>query len=158
MDVAADTLQKALRINLDRRWYGTVAEIGAGQEVARWTTSRGDDTCFFAFADTVVARSYQGGNECHGWMGVKFQAHPHDEPSQIVLHVRMLDDSAELQQEALGIVGVNLLHAAFFEHHEPDQVVLSLLDRLTTGRIEIDMLHFKGPPTCSGAPPSASGS
>ncbi|WP_432523228.1 TonB-dependent receptor [Kineococcus sp. SYSU DK006] len=198
MEIAADTLQKALRINLDPRWYGTIAEIGAGQEVARWffraggaagtvaksmsaydmavsdavygksdryvslgrlqamlqhelslnverlSEARGDDTCFFAFADTVVARSYRGGNECHGWMGVRFQAHPNDEPSQIVLHVRMLDDDASLQQEALGIVGVNLLHAAFFERHEPDQVVASLLDRLSTGRIEIDLIQFRG--------------
>ncbi|GAB3217134.1 hypothetical protein GCM10027586_10560 [Kineococcus gypseus] len=198
MEIAADTLQKALRINLDPRWYGTIAEIGAGQEVARWffraggaagtvaksmsaydmavsdavygksdryvslgrlqamlqhelslnverlSEARGDDTCFFAFADTVVARSYRGGNECHGWMGVRFQAHPNDEPSQIVLHVRMLDDDASLQQEALGIVGVNLLHAAFFERHEPDQVVASLLDRLSTGRIEIDLVQFRG--------------
>ena len=193
-----DTLQKALRINLDPRFYGTVAEIGAGQEVARWffraggaagtiaksmsaydmevsdavygksdryvslgrlqamltheldlnverlTDSRGDATSFFAFADTVAGRSYAGGNECHGWMGVRFQARPHDEPSQIVLHVRMLDDDAKLQQEALGVVGVNLLHAAFFEHHQPDQLVTSLLDQLTTGRIEIDMIAFKG--------------
>jgi len=198
VDTAADTLQKALRINLEPRWYGTIAEIGAGQEVARWFfraggaagtvaksmsaydmavsdavyghsdryvsrgrlqamldheldlnverlgPSRGDDTCFFAFADTVVARSYRGGNECHGWMGVRFQAHPDDEPSQIVLHVRMLDDAAGLQQEALGIVGVNLLHAAFFERYEPDQLVESLLDRLSTGRIEIDMVQFHG--------------
>ena len=198
MDVGADTLQKALQINLDLRWYGTIAEIGAGQEVARWffraggaagtvaksmsaydmavsdavygkadryvskgrlqamldheyqlnldrlDEARGDDTAFFAFADTVVARSYRGGNECHGWMGVKFQSHPHDEASQIVLHVRMLDSEAAQQQEALGIVGVNLLHAAFFRHHEPEQVVESLLDQLTTGRIEIDMIELKG--------------
>ncbi|GAB7190861.1 hypothetical protein NUM3379_15680 [Kineococcus sp. NUM-3379] len=198
MEIAADTLQKALRINLDPRWYGTIAEIGAGQEVARWffraggaagtvaksmsaydmavsdavygksdryvsrgrlqamlehelslnierlSDSRGDDTCFFAFADTVVARSYKGGNECHGWMGVRFQAHPHDEPSQIVIHVRMLDESAAQQQEALGIVGVNLLHAAFFQRHEPDQILAALLDRLSTGRIEIDLVQFRG--------------
>ncbi len=198
MDVGEDTLQKALRINLDPRWYGTIAEIGAGQEVARWffraggaagtvaktmsaydmavsdavygrsdryvsqgrvqamlqheytlnverlSESRGDDTCFFAFADTVVARSYRGGNECHGWMGVRFQAHPEDEPNEILVHVRMLDDDAAQQQEALGIVGVNLLHAAFFERHEPDQVVASLLDRLNTGRIEVDMIKFSG--------------
>ena len=198
MEPSTDTLQKALRVNLDPRWYGTVAEIGAGQEVARWFfragaaagtvaksmsaydmevsdavygksdryvslgrleamlehelglnverlgETRGDTTCFFAFADTVVARSYRGGNECHGWMGVRFQAHPRDEHSQIVLHVRMLDADAALQQEALGIVGVNLLHAAFFERHEPEQVVRSLLDRLSTGRIEIDMIQFRG--------------
>jgi hypothetical protein len=198
MEPAADTLQKALRINLDPRWYGTIAEIGAGQEVARWffraggaagtvaksisaydmavsdavygksdryvsmgrlqamldlefqlnldrlNAERGDSNAFFAFADTVVARSYKGGNECHGWMGVKFQSHVHDEPSQIILHVRMLDAEASLQQEALGVVGVNLLHAAFFQHHEPEQLVESLLDRLTTGRIEIDMIQLKG--------------
>jgi hypothetical protein len=198
MEAAADTLQKALRINLDPRWYGTIAEIGAGQEVARWffraggaagtvaktisaydmavsdavygkseryvskgrlqamldheyalnlerlETHRGDDNAFFAFADTVVARSYRGGNECHGWMGVKFQSHQHDEPSQIVVHVRMLDEEAALQQEALGVVGVNLLHGAFFQHHEPEALVESLLDRLTTGRIEIDMIELTG--------------
>jgi hypothetical protein len=198
MDAGVDTLQKALQINLDPRWYGTIAEIGAGQEVARWffraggaagtvaksmsaydmavsdavygksdryvsqgrlqamldrefqlnldrlSDQRGDDTSFFAFADTVVARSYRGGNECHGWMGVKFQSHPGDEPSQIVLHVRMLDPEAPQQQEALGIVGVNLLHAAFFQFHEPERLVESLLDRLTTGRIEIDLLELTG--------------
>jgi hypothetical protein len=198
MDAPTDTLQKALRINLDPRWYGTIAEIGAGQEVARWffraggaagtvaksisaydmavsdaiygksdryvsmgrlqamldleyqlnldrlEAERGESNAFFAFADTVVARSYRGGNECHGWMGVKFQSHVHDDPSQIILHVRMLDAEASLQQEALGVVGVNLLHAAFFEHHEPEKLVESLLDRLTTGRIEIDMVELKG--------------
>lgn len=198
MEPGVDTLQKALRINLDPRWYGTLAEIGAGQEVARWffraggaagtvaktisaydmavsdavygrsdryvsmgrlqsmldrefelnlerlDEQRGDDNAFFAFADTVVARSYSGGNECHGWMGVKFQSHQHDEPSQIVLHVRMLDAEASLQQEALGVVGVNLLHGAFFDHHQPDAVVEGLLDRLTTGRIEVDMIQFSG--------------
>ena len=194
----SDTHQKALQINLDPRWYGTIAEIGAGQEVARWffrvggaagtvaksmsaydmavsdavygkadryvsasrlqgmldkefalnverlDSERGDDNCFFAFADTVVARSFKGGNECHGWMGVKFQAQQHDEPSQIVMHVRMLDVEAWLQQEALGIIGVNLLYGAFFHHHESDKLIESLLDRLTTGRIEIDMIEFRG--------------
>jgi hypothetical protein len=198
MEAGADTLQKALQINLDPRWYGTIAEIGAGQEVARWFfraggaagtvaksmsaydmavsdavygkadryvskgrlqamldrefqlnldrlgDHRGDETAFFAFADTVVARSYRGGNECHGWMGVKFQSRPHDEPSQIVVHVRMLDPEAPQQQEALGVVGVNLLHAAFFEYHQPERLIESLLDQLTTGRIEIDMIELKG--------------
>jgi hypothetical protein len=112
--------------------------------VDRLGDERGDSTSFFAFADTVVARSFRGGNECHGWMGVKFQAQAHDEPSQIVMHVRMLDIEAWLQQEALGIVGVNLLYGAFFEHHEPERLIESLLDRLTTGRIEIDMIQFRG--------------
>ena len=177
IDIGEDTHQKALRVNLDPRWYGTVAEIGAGQEVARWFfrvggaagtiaksisaydmavsdaiygeadryvsagrlqamldheyqlnlerlgDKRGDTTSFFAFANTVVARSYKGNNECHGWMGLKFQAHPRDDPSQVILHVRMLDVEASLQQEAIGVVGINLLHGAFFQHHEPEALL-----------------------------------
>jgi hypothetical protein len=192
------THQKALKINLDPMFYGTFAEIGAGQEVARWffkvgaaagtisksisaydmavsdaiygrckryvsrerlqgmldyehglnlerlESSRKDSTAFFAFANTVAARNYLGTNECHGWMGVKFQAHPRDDNSQIIIHVRMLDRENDLQQEVLGIVGVNLLYAAFFLHHRPESILESLLDNLTTQRIEIDMIEFSG--------------
>jgi len=112
--------------------------------LSRLRESRGDTTAFFAFADTVSARNFKGTNECHGWMGVRFQAHPRDQDSQIILHVRMLDTENALQQEALGIVGVNLLYGAFFLNHEPDELVESLLDNLTTRRIEIDMIEFSG--------------
>lgn len=105
---------------------------------------RGDTTAFFAFADTVSARNFQGTNECHGWMGIKFQAHPRDDDSQIIIHVRMLDGEAALQQEALGIVGVNLVYGAFALNHEPELLVNSLLDGLSTSRIEIDMIEFSG--------------
>ena len=92
----------------------------------------------------MSARNFKGTNECHGWMGVRFQAHPRDQDSQIIIHVRMLDTENALQQEALGIVGVNLLYGAFFLHHEPDKLIESLLDNLTTQRIEIDMIEFSG--------------
>ncbi|WP_315851667.1 TonB-dependent receptor [Aureliella helgolandensis] len=110
----------------------------------RLRESRGDTTSFFAFADTVSARNFHGTNECHGWIGIRFQAHPRDQDSQIIMHVRMLDTENALQQEALGIVGVNLLYGAFFLNHEPDQLVESLLDNLSTRRIEIDMIEFSG--------------
>jgi hypothetical protein len=110
----------------------------------RLKESRGDTTAFFAFADTVSARNYHGTNDCHGWMGIRFQAHPRDQDSQIIIHVRMLDSDNAAQQEALGIVGVNLLYGAFFLHHEPDVLIESLLDNLTTRRIEIDMIEFSG--------------
>ncbi len=77
-------------------------------------------------------------------MGIKFQSRANDQPSQIVMHVRMLDAEASLQQEALGIVGVNLCYGAFFLSHVPEELIESLLDKLTTGRIEIDMLEFSG--------------
>lgn len=112
--------------------------------LSRLKETRGDQTAFFAFADTVSARSYKGNSECHGWMGVKFQSHPRDQDSQIILHVRMKDKENALQQEALGIVGVNLLYGAFFRFHEPEQLIESLLDSLTIDRIEIDMIEFSG--------------
>lgn len=112
--------------------------------IERLRDIRGDTTAFFAFADTVSARNFQGTNDCHGWMGIKFQAHPRDADSQIILHVRMLDDQAALQQEALGIVGVNLIYGAFNLNHEPELLLDSLLDGLSTSRIEIDMIEFTG--------------
>ncbi len=115
-----------------------------GLNLERLRESRGDTTAFFAFADTVSARNFRGTNECHGWMGIRFQAHPRDQDSEIIIHVRMLDTENSLQQEALGIVGVNLLYGAFFLNHEPDQLIESLLDNLSTRRIEIDMIEFKG--------------
>jgi hypothetical protein len=191
--------EKAVQINLDRRFYGTFAEIGAGQEVARWffrvggasgtlakTISaydmafsdaiygkgeryvsmprlqnmldyefkllierlgekRGPQTSFFVFSDTVSARNYLGTNECHGWMGVKFQLQPQAEPSEIIIHVNMLDKENLQQQEALGIIGVNLTYGAFYLHSEPDKLIASLLDGLSTLRIEVDMIKFLGP-------------
>jgi hypothetical protein len=110
----------------------------------RLFAARGRTTAFFAFADTVAAKSYRGASECHGWMGVKFQARPGDDESRILIHVRMLDRDAAAQQEALGVVGVNLLYGACFHAHEPEPLVESLLDGLGTHRIEIDMIEFSG--------------
>jgi hypothetical protein len=120
-------LQYEQRLNLDR--------LGA---------RRGTSTAFFAFADTVSARSFRGNNECHGWMGIKFQTRPGGANQQIVIHVRMLDLENAAQQEALGIVGVNLIHGACFLHGEPERLLESLLDGLSTKRIEIDLIDFSG--------------
>ena len=193
------TQDKALKINLDPGKYGTFAEIGAGQEVARWffqvggasgtiaktisaydmvvsdaiygpaeryvsrqrlqpmldheyglllerlQARRGDKTRFFVFADTVTARSYSRQEEGNGWMGVKFQAEPGAGPSQIIIHVRMLDKENIKEQEALGIIGVNLVHAALYHHTDPTTVIASLIDGLNRDRIDVDMIKFDGP-------------
>jgi hypothetical protein len=76
----------------------------------RLSAQRGDHTNFFVFADTVSTRNFKGTNEAHGWMGVRFQTTPGGPPSDIVLHVRMWDKDAVLQQQALGIAGSNLLY------------------------------------------------
>jgi hypothetical protein len=112
--------------------------------IERLSAARGDNTAFFAFADTVSARNFAGTNDQHGWVGVRFQVYPRDQDSQILMHVRLLDPTNQQQQEALGIVGVNLLYGAFFLHHEPDLLLESLFDDLGPNRIEISMLEFSG--------------
>jgi len=193
------THQKALSINLDDKIYGTIAEIGAAQEVARWffrvgaaagsvakTMSaydmqvsdeiygeasryvsrdrveamlqkefdllvtrlgkkRGHDTRFFAFCDTIAARNFAGTNECQGWIGLRFQAEPGGEPNTIILHINMLDDTAIAQQEAVGILGVNVIHSAFFGTGGPEGDLSSLTDNLTEGRLEADLVDVSGP-------------
>ena len=105
---------------------------------------RGASSCFFTFADTVSAMNYQKTNECHGWMGVRFQTSPGAENSTIAIHVRMLDQENSDQQEALGAVGVNLVHGVFFLRDYPEQLVKSLSDGLRSNRIEIDVIEFSG--------------
>lgn len=191
--------QKALRINLDGARYGTFAEIGAGQEVARWffqvggaagTVAKtisaydmavsdaiygssdryvsrqrlasmldhefgllverlearmGRQRQFFAFANTVATRSYSRREDGQGWMGIRFQHAPTSKPSEIVLHVRLLDNQPVLQQEALGLIGVNLVYGAFYLHADPSELIRSLLDQLSWERVEVDMVQFSGP-------------
>jgi len=119
-------------------------EYEHGLNLERLRERRGNTTAFFVFADTVKARGFSGSTECHGWLGVRFQSHPRDDDSQIIIHVNMLDREKEAQQEALGIVGVNLIYGACFLYHEPELFVESLLDSLTTDRVEIDMVEFSG--------------
>lgn len=192
--------QKAFDINIDPKIYGTFAEIGAGQEVARHFfraggaagtiaktisaydmvvsdsiygkeksgryvcesrvkkmlqrefgqlitrlgPTRGEETCFFAFANTVAAQSFRGSGECHGWMGLHFQQHPGALVSEVVIHVRMLDPENFQQQEAIGIMGTNLVYSAFRKRENPEEFVTGLMDGLSTRRIEIDMIRVYG--------------
>jgi hypothetical protein len=196
-----NTGQKALQINLDAKKYGTFAEIGAGQEVARWffhvgkasgtvaktisaydmaisdaiygpaeryvsrarlqamldhefdliikrlDKTRGDKSTFFAFANTVATKqgARPGLEEGQGWLGIKFQMHPHGDPSTIIIHVRLLDWETPRQQETAGIIGVNLIHGAFYQSADPEKLIGSLLDGLTSQRVEVDMIKFSGP-------------
>src|SRR5437867_10511670 len=196
MEIGTD--EKALHINLDPAKYGTFAEIGAGQEVARrffrvgggaGTIAKtmsaydmtfsdaiygranryvsrvrlqkmldheydllierldrkfGNEKTFLVFADTVAARSFKERNESHGWLGVRFQSQPRVQPSQIIIHVRLLDEANVEQQEALGVIGVNLLHGAFYDA-QPEKLISSLQENLAPGRIEVDMIKFSGP-------------
>jgi len=196
-----ETKRKALQINLNGRIYGTFAEIGAGQEVARnfFTAGAASGTIaksmsaydmafsdsiygieetkryvsqsrlekmldheykllterligpkyenrhLFAFANTVTTLNFSKTNDPHGWIGVRFQDEPGGESNDIIFHVRLLDSDANLQQTVLGILGVNLLYAAYYYISDMQTMIESLVDNLSSGSVEIDLVKVKGP-------------
>ena len=87
---------------------------------------RGQDKRFFVFADTVAARNYEGTNPQHGWLGIRFQTGCGCEPSQILLHIDLCDSTVQLQQQAVGILGVNLIYAAFHQRSGIDAFLAGL--------------------------------
>ena len=116
-----------------------------GLLIERLDTQRGDSTTFFAFSDTVSALNYHRTNDGHGWMGVRFQLEPNGAFNDVVLHVRLLDNDNNLQQQAVGILGVNLIYACFYYYQNAPVFLLSLMDDLAKDRIQIDMIRFEGP-------------
>lgn len=199
-DILSPT-RKALQINLDPTIYGTFAEIGAGQEVARTFFQAGgasgtiaktisayamsmsdelygkeesgryvsksrlikmltqeateltrtlknivtEDTRFFVFADTVTTINFSKDNEGNGWMGVRFQLEPKSAPNQVILHVRLLENTALQQQATYGVLGTNLVYACYNYHKYPNQFLQSLMDSLSSEQIEITMIEMSGP-------------
>lgn len=111
----------------------------------RLDKTRGERTKFFVFADTVAARSFSRQDPGHGWLGIRFQTEPRGQPSEIIIHARMWDNDNPRQQEALGVLGVNLIHAAFCRHTEPAALIGALLDDVGRERVEVDMIKFSGP-------------
>ncbi len=191
------TKEKALQLNLDEKIYGTIAEIGGGQEVAdhffkagaasgtiaktmsaydmtfsdaiygkcdryvceeklmkmlnreysllsQRLSHRAKKSHFFAFSNTVEVLNYSKTNEGHGWIGLRFQKHPNSEPNDCIIHVLLKDSDALWQQEVLGRVGVNLIHACF-TFNEAEEIINSLADNLHKGRLEIDFFRIEGP-------------
>ncbi len=123
---------------------GAMLDHEYGILVSRLGPKRGKDTTFFSFCNTVRARGYKDTGECHGWLGIRFQTRPGEAPSDIILHVRLLEQSSLDQMEALGIIGVNLIHSAFRHRHDLRRFVVSLLDNIEPGRVEVDLLKFGG--------------
>jgi hypothetical protein len=194
-----DTHHKALTLNLDPSTFGSFAEIGAGQEVARWflvvggasgtvaktisaydkevsddlygsgsryvskqrleamlenewaqlltqlEKTRGSRTRFFSFVDTVSARNFAGTNDPHGWIGLRFQSQPGGPPNDVLLHINMLDPANVLQQEAVGILGVNLIYAAFYQLQTKESFLEGVVQDVVKERIEIDYIDLRGP-------------
>ncbi len=194
-----DTHHKALTLNLDPSKFGSFAEIGAGQEVARWflvvggasgtvaktisaydkevsddlygsgsryvskqrleamldsewtqlltqlSKTRGSNTRFFSFVDTISARNFAGTNEPHGWVALRFQSQPGGPPNDVLLHINMLDPANVLEQEAIGTLGVNLIYAAFYESQTRESFLGGVTQDVVKDRIEIDYIDLRGP-------------
>lgn len=191
------TKEKALQLNLDTKIYGTIAEIGGGQEVAAYffkagaasgtiaktmsaydmtfsdaiygkcerhvsrdklsrmldreyslldqrLTQRAKRSTFFAYANTVEVINYNRSNSGHGWMGIRFQKHPGSEPNECIIHVKLHDQNTEWQQQVLGIIGVNLIHACY-QCQTPEEIIEVLADNVRQDRFEIDMFSIAGP-------------
>lgn len=113
--------------------------------VERLDPDRGERTTFFAFANTVATTSFKSGGDGNAWMGLRFQASPRCQPNEIHIHVRLWDKDANLQQDAVGIVGVNLLYAAYFHRDSPGEFIRSLVENVGVTRVEVDFLHAVGP-------------
>ncbi len=199
--VVLSSKQKALRINLDKKIYGTFAEIGAGQEcvrhffrvggasgtiakamsaydkefsdaiygaedfnryvcrsrvhkmldheysliLERLNQERQDSTKFFAFANTITTIDYKKRFKGHGWMGIQFQTGSQTEHNRVILHIKPLEAEAQLQQETIGVLGVNLIYASFFYHSNIDEFMESLMDNISKDKLEIDTIEMTGP-------------
>jgi hypothetical protein len=193
------THQKALTINLDAAAFGSFAEIGAGQEVARWFltvggasgtvaktisaydkevsddlygagtryvskarlqamldnewaqllsqlhVTRGATTRFFSFVDTISARNFSGTNDCHGWLGLRFLQQPGGPSNDVILHVNLRDPTNLQQQEAVGILGVNLLYSVQHDLKSAGEFLQNLLEDLSLERLELDCMELSGP-------------
>lgn len=103
------------------------------------------DKTFFAFANTVTTLNYTRTNDPHGWVGLRFQSEPDGLPNEIYFHVRLLDTDVQMQQRVLGMIGVNLVYAAFYYTNDPKKMIESLVDNLNVGSVEIDLISVKGP-------------
>src|SRR4030095_1227843 len=107
--------------------------------------SHGQQTRFFCFVDTVSARNFAGTNDSHGWVGIRFQLQPGGPPNDVPLHINMRDSSNAFQQQAIGILGVNLIYAAFYEVQTQQSFLEGLAQDVVAERIEIDYMDLHGP-------------
>ncbi len=101
--------------------------------------------CYFAFANTVATINFTRKFKGHGWMGIRFQLDPDKEPNDVLFHIRMKEEEASLQQETIGIMGVNLIYGCFNIRNNPEELLKSLYDNIARYKMEIDMIHFEGP-------------
>jgi hypothetical protein len=128
--------RQRLEAMLDKEWAQLLAQLSA---------TRGSHTRFFSFVDTVSARNFAGTNDAHGWVALRFQLQPGGPANDVLLHINMRDPSNVRQQEAIGILGVNLIYAAFYQLQVEESFLAGLGEDVVKERIEIDYIDLRGP-------------
>lgn len=117
--------------------YGLIKE--------RLSREKFPNKCFFTFANTVATINFTRKFKGHGWMGLRFQLKPGQEPNDVIFHIRMKEEEASLQQETIGVMGVNLIYGCFHIRNDAEELLKSLYDNIAKYKMEIDMIHFEGP-------------
>lgn len=193
------TKEKAVKINIESNFFGTIAEIGGGQETARHLFQAGGasntiaksisaydkrfsdhfynegkssryvaqdrldqmlaeeylqltqvltkerNRKFFVFGNTVETLNFHKNNQGHGWLGISVEGKDRKYPNTVVVHIKLLENDALLQQYTLGALGINLIYAGLFNADSPADIIGGLVDNLDLDRIEIDYINFEGP-------------
>jgi hypothetical protein len=127
--------RQRLEAMLDKEWAQLLTQL---------SDTRGPNTRFFSFVDTVSARNFAGTNDAHGWVALRFQMQAGGPPNDVLLHINMRDPSNVLQQEAIGILGVNLIYAAYYELQTEESFLAGLAEDVVKERIEIDYIDLRG--------------
>jgi hypothetical protein len=100
---------------------------------------------FFSYANTVATIDFAKQFKGHGWVGIRYQLEPDEAYNEIIIHIRFKETDARLQQETLGILGVNLIYGAYYKHDDPKKLLRYLYDHLDKDQLEIDTINFSGP-------------
>jgi hypothetical protein len=111
----------------------------------RLDRSKHPNKMFFSYANTVATIDFAKQFKGHGWVGIKYQIEPDEDYNEIILHIRFKETDARLQQETLGILGVNLIYGAFYKYNDPKKLLRYLYDHLDKDQLEIDTINFSGP-------------
>ncbi|WP_461533040.1 TonB-dependent receptor [Sinomicrobium sp.] len=111
----------------------------------RISRKRHPNKLFFTYANTVATIDFSKKYKGHGWVGLRFQADPTENYNEIIIHIRFHQTDTQMQQETLGVLGVNLIYGAYYMHDQPKKLLKSLYDNIDKDDLEIDLINFSGP-------------
>jgi hypothetical protein len=111
----------------------------------RLSRAKHPNKMFFSYANTVATIDFAKQFKGHGWVGIRYQIEPDEEYNDIILHIRFKETDVRLQQETLGVLGVNLIYSAYYKHNDPKKLLRYLYDHLDKDQLEIDTINFSGP-------------